>query len=108
MNVRNLRAKEKKTLGGTPRAGDAQRARRSSIPPKLTAPIPPPFTRSALYVLADTVDKGKKAADGEAGACPFTHYRDDERDPETHPFPIRKRSRGVIPRFTRPMRLANG
>jgi len=39
-------------------------------------------------VLADTVDKGKKAADGEAGACPFTHYRDDERDPETHPFPI--------------------
>lgn len=89
MNVRNLRAKEKNTLGGTPRAGDAQRARRSSIPPKLTAPIPPPLTRSALYVLADTVDKGKKAADGEAGACPFTHYRDDERDPETHPFPIR-------------------
>ena len=107
LNVRNLREKKKKTLGGTPRAGDAQRARRSSIPPKLTAPIPPSLTRSALYVLADTVDKGKKAADGEAGACPFTHPRDDdERDPETHPFPIRKRRRRVIPRFTRPMRLA--
>ena len=55
-----------------PPRGDARGARRSSIPPKLTAPIPPLLTRSALYVLADTIDKGKKAADGEAGACPCT------------------------------------
>ena len=63
---------KERSLRGTPPRGGARRARRSSIPPRLTAPILPLLIRSALYVLADTIDKGKKAADGEAGACPCT------------------------------------
>lgn len=43
--------------------------------------------RSALYVLADTLDKGKKAYDGEAGTCLVLVWRDlyFETDVFRHP-----------------------
>lgn len=69
---RKISPRQPPARGRSPRAPEPDSAETDRADPG----IPPLLTRSALYVLADTLDKGKKAADGEAGACPFTHSRD--------------------------------